>query len=319
MALGMKISFIQVGREDFLVRKLKQILFTYWDRSFRFECRAAWDIVWEARRAFFVDGCMNLSAALAFYTILSLIPFLFLLISGAAYLLGSSEAAFMMALSFFNQVFPHASSLVFEEAKSISQRAEVIGLVGLFSMVWTASVIFTSLEFAMGVVFRAEQRRNFLKGKLLALSMIPGSALVFLLSFSVTAFAGFLQEMGIIFWGINLAKSALLEFLIGYLFPYLILTLAFTAIYKIIPNIPISFHHALAGGASCALLFEVAKHFFTWYIRNYGRYGMTYGGLEAMVILVLWTFYSSCILLFCAEVVSAYRRRDLTLLAQAFI
>lgn len=301
------------------MRKLKQKLFTHWDRRFRFECRQVWDIVWEARRAFFIDGCMNLSAALAFYTILSLIPFLFLLISGAAYLLGSSEAAFMMALSFFNQVFPHASSLVFEEAKSISQRAEVIGLVGFFSMVWTASVIFSSLEFALGIVFRVEERRNFFKDKLLALSMIPGSTLVFLLSFSVTAFAGFLQEMEIIFWGINLAKSALLEILIGYLFPYLILTFAITAIYKIIPNTIISFHHALAGGASCAFLFEVAKHFFAWYIKNYARYNVIYGGLEAMIILVLWPFYFACILLFCAEVVSAYRRRDVTLLVEAFI
>jgi len=301
------------------MRTLKQKLSTHWNRRFRFECREVWDIVWEARRAFFVDGCMNLSAALAFYTILSLIPFLLLLISGAAYLLGSSEAAFMMALSFFNQVFPHASSLVFEEAKSISQRAEVMGLVGFLSMLWTASVIFSSLEFAMGVVFRVERRRNFFKAKLLALSLVPGAALVFLLSFSVTAFSGFLREMEISFWGIDLAKSALLKFLIGYLFPYLILTLTLAMTYKIIPNTIISFRHALAGGVSCAFLFEVAKHLFTWYIKNYGRYGMTYGGLEAMVILVLWTFYSACILLFCAEVVSAYRRRDVTLLVQAFI
>ena len=80
----------------------------------------------------------------------------------------------------------------------------------------------------------------------------------------------------------------------------------------------ICFHYALAGGVICAFLCEVAKHFFTWYIRTYGRYSMIYGSIEAIVILVLWTFYSACILLFCAEVVSAYQRRDITLLAQAF-
>jgi membrane protein len=63
----------------------------------------------------------------------------------------------------------------------------------------------------------------------------------------------------------------------------------------------------------------VAKHFFAWYIKNYGGYGMIYGALEAMIILVLWTFYSACILLFCAEVISAYRRKDVTLLAHAFM
>ncbi|MGD0626048.1 MAG: YihY/virulence factor BrkB family protein [Thermodesulfobacteriota bacterium] len=306
-------------KRNFLMRKLKQKLSTHRNERFRFKCREVWGIFWEARRAFLLDGCLNLSAALAFYAIFSLIPFLFLLISATAYILGSSESGLMTTLSFLSPVLPHASSLIFEEAKAISQSAEVTWLVGFLSLLWTASAIFSPLEFAMKVVFRVEQNRSFLKGRLLALSTVPASALVLLLSFSVTATSGFLQEMEIIFWGIDLAKWAFLGFLIGYLFPYLILTLGFTAIYKIIPNTRVSFYQALAGGAICAFLFEVANHFFAWYIKNYGGYGMTYGALEAMIMLVLWTFYSACIMLFCAEMVSAYRRRDVTLLAQAFI
>ena len=49
----------------------------------------------------------------------------------------------------------------------------------------------------------------------------------------------------------------------------------------------VSFNHAPTGGASCAFLFEVAKHLFTSYIRDYGHYSMSYGALEAMIILVL--------------------------------
>lgn len=301
------------GKRNLLMGKSKGKLANHWNKGFRIECRKVWGVFWEARRAFLLDGCLNLSAALAFYFTLSLIPFLFLLISGTAYILGSSESGLRMALSFSSQFFPYASSLILEEAGAISQRAEVIGLVGFLSMFWTASVIFSSLEHAMGVVFRVEQRRNFLKGRLLALSMVPASALVFLLSFSVTAISASLQKMETILWGIDPAKGSFLEFLVGYHFPYLILTLGFTAVYKIIPNTPVSFHHALAGGTSCAFLFEMAKHFFAWYIKNYGGFGMTYGALEALIILVLWTFYSACILLFCAEVVSVCRRRDATL------
>ena len=307
------------GKSNHFLGKWKQKLAIHWNERFRFQCREFWDVFWEARRAFWLDGCLNLSAALAFYAILSLIPFLFLLNSGTAYILGSSESGLTMALSLLGQWFPHASALIFEEASAISRRAEVIGLVGFLSMLWTASVIFSSLEHAMGVVFRVEQRRNFVKGRLLALSMVPASALAFLLSFAVTAVSGSLQEMETILWGIDLAKGSFLEFLIGYLFPYLILTLGFAAVYKIIPNTSVSFPHALAGGASCAFLFEVAKHFFAWYLKDYGRYGVTHGALEAMIILVLWTFYSACILLFCAELISAYRRRDVTLLAHAFV
>ena len=288
------------------MKRWKRKISIFWKENLRFHLRMVWDIIWEARRAFSRDGCMNLSAALAFYTILSLIPFLFLIISAAGFILGSSDEAHQMALSFFDRLFPQASASIFKEVKAISQRAEVLGWVGILSMIWTASVVFSSLEYAMGVVFRVERRRNLLKSRLLALSMFPAAGALFILSILVTAFSGVLHS------------EFLLKFILGYLFPYLILAFAFTAIYKIIPNTPIAFRHALAGGASCAFLFELAKHFFTWYISRSSQYNIIYGSLEAIIILVVWTFYSSSILLFCAEVVSAYRRRDITLLEKAF-
>jgi len=302
-----------------LRERWSQKVSSWWREKLRFQLKTAWDILWESRRAFTQDGCLNLSAALAFYTILSLIPFLFLFVSAAGYLLGSSDEAHQMALSFFDRVFPKASPLIFQEVQAISKRAAVLGWVGILSMIWTASIIFSSLEFAMGVVFRVERRRNFLKSQLLAVAMIPGSSLIFFISMIITAFARAMESFHLTVLGIDLGSSYFFEFLVGYLFPYLILALAFTAIYKVIPNTSISVRHALAGGASCAFLFEVAKHFFTWYIGRTPQYSVVYGSLEAIVILVLWVFYSSTILLFCAEVVSAYRRRDVTLLEKAFL
>ena len=291
----------------------------YWGERLRFQVRAVWDIFWEARRAFSLDGCMNLSAAIAFYSILSLIPFLFLLVSGASLVLGSSDAAYLMVVNFINQVIPKTGLLIFKEVQTVSQRAEVLGWVGLFSMLWTASVIFSSLEYAMGVVFRVERRRDFVKSKLMAIAMVPACGAVFFLSLIVTAATRIMANLQIPLWGINLGDSHFFKFLVAYLFPYFVLTVAFTAVYKLVPNTTVALRHAIAGGASCALLFEGAKHFFTWYITSYSKYGVVYGSLEAIVILILWSFYSSSILLFCAEVVSAYRRKDVTLLEKAFL
>jgi hypothetical protein len=61
------------GKRDLLVAKWKQKLAIHWNERFRFECREVWDVFWEARRAFLLDGSLNLSAALAFYALLSLI------------------------------------------------------------------------------------------------------------------------------------------------------------------------------------------------------------------------------------------------------
>jgi membrane protein len=289
------------------------------DDRIRFQLRGALDILWEARRSFVRDGCMNLSAAIAFYSILSLIPFLFLLVSGASLILGSSDAAYLMVINFINQVIPKTGLLIFKEVQTVSQRAGVLGWVGLFSLLWTASVIFSSLEYAMGVVFRVERRRSFMKSRFMAFAMVPACGAIFFLSLIVTAAARIMANLQIPLWGINLGDSHFFKFLVAYFLPYLVLAAGFTSIYKLVPNTTVSLRHALAGGASCALLFEGAKHFFTWYIANYSKYGVVYGSLEAIVILVLWTFYSSSILLFCAEVVSAYRRKDVTLLEKAFL
>lgn len=75
------------------MRRLKKKVDAFWARRSRFELKTVWDILWEARRAFSQDGCMNLSAALAFYTILSLIPYLFLLVFAAGYLLALRKRA----------------------------------------------------------------------------------------------------------------------------------------------------------------------------------------------------------------------------------
>ena len=137
--------------------------------------------------------------------------------------------------------------------------------------------------------------------------------------FLVTAFSGAAEKFDLSPLGVAVALSGLLEFLVGYVFPYLILAAALTAIYKIIPNTSISFRHALAGGTSCAFLFEVAIHFLAWYFQRSHQYSVVYGRLAAIVILVVSAFYLMSVLLFCAEVVSAYHRRDITLLQKAFL
>lgn len=294
-------------------------LLEFWNESFRFQARMAWDILMASCRSYSQHGCVNLSAALAFFTILSLIPFLFLLVSVSASILGSSEEAHRLVEILLNALFPRAGSLIFQEVQAISRRATVLGLIGFFSLIWTASVFFSSLENAMRVVFRIDQKRPFWKSRLFALAMIPALGTIFFLSLLVTALSGVIETVELILFGVNLAHLRLFEFLLGYVFPYLILVLALTAIYKFIPNTDISYRHALAGGITCAFLFELAKHFFSWYVHRSQQYSIVYGSLEAIVILVLWTFYSSSILLFCAELVSEYRRRDIILLEKAFL
>ena len=104
-----------------------------------------------------------------------------------------------------------------------------------------------------------------------------------------------------------------------YLLPYLVTVLFFTVVYKVIPSGKVSLKSALIGSAIFSALMEIAKQFFTWYVANYTRYNVIFGSLEAVVILVIWVFYVALILLFCAELISSYQRRDMILLEKALL
>jgi cAMP-binding proteins - catabolite gene activator and regulatory subunit of cAMP-dependent protein kinases len=107
--------------------------------------------------------------------------------------------------------------------------------------------------------------------------------------------------------------------MLRYFVPYLITALFFIVVYRAIPTAKIRLSVAIAGSAIFALLTEVAKQFFTWYIANYTRYNVIFGSLEAVVILVVGVFYIALIFLFCAEIMSSYQRRDMLLLERAMI
>ena len=65
----------------------------------------------------------------------------------------------------------------------------------------------------------------------------------------------------------------------------------------------------MAGGLMCATLLEVAKHVFRWIISHNPNYGLIYGSLNTLILMLLWSFYASAIFLFCAEIIAAYRRQ----------
>jgi CRP-like cAMP-binding protein len=107
--------------------------------------------------------------------------------------------------------------------------------------------------------------------------------------------------------------------LLRYAVPYLITVFFFYFIYRIIPSKKIRPAVALGGSALFALLMEIAKQLFTWYVTNYTRYNVIFGSLGTIVILVIWAFYVALIFLFCAELMSSYQRRDIILLERAML
>lgn len=288
--------------------------------SLRMKAAGSWDILSDSVNNFRGNGDANQAAAISLYTILSAIPLFILTIIVAGHVFSSYpeiQANILDAIRGFN---PYFSEKLMAQLGKIESKSSLLGWIGVLGLVWVSAAIFNSMETALNVIFRSQKKRNYFVSKFLAISMIPLGWIGGAASLIVSYVAALLVVQPLTLpGGIVISLTAMSGFFLRYVIPYFISVIFFYFLYWIIPTAKIRPAVLLAGNALFALLMEVAKHFFTWYITNYTRYGVIFGTLEPVVLLVIWVFYVALIFLFCAELMSSYQRRDMILLERAML
>ena len=260
-------------------------------------------IVTESFRSFFEDDCLNLSAAMAFYSIISVIPLLFLIFFVSGLVLGSSEGAYMAVLDFIKELHPYMEEKLLLEVKRLSDTTTFMGWLGFGFLIWISTMFVSSIETAFTALFRVKRKRHPLRSLLIAVAIIPLGFCAILFTIGLNSWAAYIEE-----WTVG--HLLLHNTLIRYILPLSVIMLFFTLIYKFIPNRRVSFVHALTGGIVCTLFLEIAKYFFAFYLSLEGNpVGFVYGSLKALIYIVIWIFYMALITLYVGEVVSILTRR----------
>lgn len=277
------------------------------------------DILRDAVKNYRENSNTNQAAAIAFYAILSLIPLFVLTVIVLGRVFSSHPGIQDNLLQVLQGIHPYFSAAFFNQLGHIEQKEIVLGWAGTISLVWLSAMIFSAIEKALNIIFRARTRRNYFVAKLLALSMIPMGWAVGIASVGITYGASFLARQHLIAGNVSFLSTLIHGSFFGYLIPYLLTAAFVSVLYKTIPNVAISTTAAFTGGAIFAVMVEMAKHVFAWYVSNYTRYNVIFGSLETVVLLIIWVFYVALIFLFCAELVASYQRRDLLLLKGAFL
>ena len=285
----------------------------------RLRFASTWDILGDAIRNYRTNGDTNQAAAIALYAILSIIPLFILTLLLVGQTFGADPGIQKKLLDGIRQFIPSFSGDLLTQFGQIEGKKELLGWAGIISLIWFSAMIFSAIETALNIIFRSKTRRNYFLKKLLAIAMIPLGWTVGVLSVGITYVAAVLSRQPFLVQGGVFFLPEVYGIFFRYLLPYFFTVLFFTVVYKVIPSRKISLKSALIGSAIFSALMEIAKQFFTWYITNYTRYNVIFGSLEAVVILVIWVFYVALILLFCAELISSYQRRDMILLEKALL
>ena len=260
-------------------------------------------------KSFRANQGLLLAGAEAYYALLSIVPLLILTVIALSHLIAQAELLQTLGRYLKWLVPGQAKAIVAELANFLAHR-DVIGWVLLATMLFFSSLAFTVLENAMSVIFFhrvAIKRRHFLVSAVMPYCCILFLGLGLLLA---TLVAGSLQAIGndsVQFlgrsWSLH-GLSGVLLYLLGLVGEVLVLT----AIYLVMPVGRLSLRHALLGGATAALLWELSRHVLLWYFATLSQIGTVYGSLTTAIAVLLSLEVGAGLLLFGAQVISEYER-----------
>ena len=260
-------------------------------------------------KGFRANQGLLLAGAVAYYALLSIVPLLILMAIALSHFI--DQSALLEALGrYIGWLAPGQSKFIVNELTNFLAHREVMGWVLLGTMLFFSSLAFTVLENAMSVVFLhrvAIRRRHFLVSAILPYVYIVCLGVGLLL---VTVVSGGLQALGKESvellgrsWSLS-GFSGLLLYLLGLVGEIFLLT----SVYLVMPVGRLSLRHALIGGVTAALFWELTRHILVWYFATLSQVGVVYGSLTTAIVVLLSFEIAATLVLLGAQVISEFER-----------
>jgi len=265
--------------------------------------RAAWRGVHEV--AFGSDDLTH-AAAIAYYALLSFLPFLLLSMS----VLGTFEAGRGMrgdVLEFVLRYFPEQPDFVASNIDAFTRTRIRLGIGGALGLLWASQGVFGAISTAVNHAWAVERPRSFWGHRWFSLLMMSTAVLLLFIALLVlsaskasgTPWSAFLfSEMPVLQavadWGNRLTTFLLFVLIVGLIFYF-------------VPNTPVRLRDVWPGAVLTALLWRGAYEGFSWYARSWARASF-HGSIATVVWFLIWIYISAVILLYGVEFTAAIAR-----------
>jgi membrane protein len=262
-----------------------------------------------ALKKFSEDRCAAMAASIAFYSAFSLAPTLVMVIAVAGWVFGPEAAR--------GQLFHQVNGLLGDQAASGVQsivenahRSGGTGIAAIISFVLLAvgaSATFSSLNTALNLVWpmTGDQRNSIMtmvRVRLVSFGLVLGVAFLLIVSLVLDTA---LQAAGM--WLFGNSPFVIIGDVVQLAAGIVILTVAFGALLKFLPDAPVEWRDALVGGIVAALLFSAGKKLFAVYLTHAGT-ASAFGAAGSLAVLLMWLYFSAAVLLLGAEFSAARAR-----------
>jgi membrane protein len=271
--------------------------------------RTLWLIIKNTFKGVSQDKIPKLSGSLAYYMVFSMGPLLLVIISLCSFILGREAIegkVYAQLAGFVGDDTAKQLQQIIKNA-SLQGKSTIAAIIGGFTLLIGATSVFSEIQDSINMIWGLKPKPKkgwvkMLQNRFLSFSVIISLGFLLLVSLAVSAIvdafsnrlAAFYPDITIVvFYAINL------------LITFIITTVIFGVIFKVLPDARIKWKDVRAGAVTTAILFMLGKFAISFYIGK-SNVGSTFGAAGSLVILLLWVYYSSIILYFGAEFTKAY-------------
>jgi membrane protein len=272
--------------------------------------KTIWPLLKGTVLAFIEDEALSRGAAIAFYTVTSIAPILLIVIAIAGLAFGREAAQGAITAQIGGLMGQQTAEVLQSAVASASGKSSGIlaTIIGIVTVVATASGVFGEMQSALNAFWKAKPQggtvSRLVRARAASLGLVAALGFLLLVSLVVsaalTAFGNYLNSI--------LPFGKVIVEALNALVSLVLISILFAAIYKVLPDLPIDWRDVIVGAIVTAVLFTIGKSLIGWYIGS-SAVASSYGAAGALIILLLWVYYSAQIFLLGAEFTKVYANR----------
>lgn len=247
------------------------------------------------------------AASIAYYALLSLFPFLLLVLSILG-TLTSDPSDRDAVVRFVFRYFPRQFDFMTGQLDAFRGQTVQLGIGGVLALMWASLGVFNAVSSAVNHAWGVEQRRSFLMHRFVSFLMMMSAGAIFVIALVLASIARVAPTNW--FWGI-VERSPSFVWLTHVTADYgatALLIGCVALLFYFIPNTHMRFRWVWPGAIVTGLLWRGALASFSWYARDLARWNVVHGSIAAVVIFLLWIYVEAVILLYGVEMTAAYAR-----------
>jgi membrane protein len=256
-------------------------------------------------RDFMRNQGLLLSGALAYYTLLSIVPMSILALTALSHVIGKEQLLHTLSI-YTGMVIPGYGAVLSEQVQVFLEHRQAVGIIGFLGMLFFSSMAFAVLQSSMSVIFAnpvSIRRRNFFVSAVIPYLYVLAIGLGIVLISFITGILEILETRQLIVfgWSVSLKiMSRITLYILGLISEVVLLA----SIYLLMPVVRTTFSHAMIGGITATVLWEIARHALIWYYSTLSMVNIIYGSLATAVAALLITEAAALIVLLGAQVIA---------------